>query len=146
MDKIDRTINFPSPNIYLGKIFPGTKHNLIFEFLGPSNLIEDIVPSCGCTASMAIVDNSKITGVYHDNTALDLNTINRLPIVNKERLHEINKSIAVYLADGKPLKIQNERGFMIYNPEKLKIWLYLHGTVVFTEEFVKDLDKDLSKT
>lgn len=140
----DNQIVFTVPNVYLGKILPGTKHSIQFEFEGPANLIEDMVPSCGCTANLAITSN-KITGTYHDNTALDYNTIQRLPKVGEDRVHEISKSIAIYLADGKPLKVQNERGLMVYNPEKTKIWLYLHGTVRFTPNIVQNIQNNSNK-
>lgn len=97
--------------------------NLRWDFNELSiDLIEDVVPGCGCTAQLSI-DNTGISAVYKDNTKES-----DVP-KNAPWFYPTKKAITVYIRDGEPIKIPGPKG-MTFNPKKKQIKLYLHACVL----------------
>lgn len=120
---------FPSTVVNLGDIEQASTNNVaIFKFEGDSNSIEDIVASCSCTAEIYL-NEDHIKAVYRDNTQVNASVIANLKEQGGRKYTDINKAITVFLRDGKPLKVPNQKGVMIYNQEKEKITLFIRAKV-----------------
>lgn len=84
------------------------KSNLFWEFSKDADLstIEFIKGSCGCTEVKQ--EDNGVSAVYKDNH-------DTTQVPDK---HTVQNSIRVFLKDGKPLMVENDRGVKIHNLEK----------------------------
>lgn len=116
MEQINAKFKFLTDSIDMGNVIKGDKVTLVYPYEGDGNLIENVKPSCGCTAQVENDKvNKRITAVY--------NSVN-------ENLGGMKKSIIVYFKDNKELQIKNSLGVNIMNPGKAKVALTLRGTIV----------------
>lgn len=90
--------------------------------LGSGEMIEEVKAGCGCTAEVKVMSD-RVVAIYNDNTKEA--EVTSLP----GRVKTISKNLRVYLKDGKPLKVRNERGVEQYNAEKTAITLFFHVNV-----------------
>lgn len=120
---------FKDITIDIGEIKAGSKDNKVewfFEDLKKDDIASSIdkngkiqwhvVPSCGCTASIQVTDNS-IVALYNDNG---------------NHIGKIDKKITVYFKpddSSTPIKAKNEKGVEVYNPLLGKTTLFLNATV-----------------
>lgn len=70
-----------------------------------------VVPGCTCSADFSVRDDG-ISISYNDNTSK-----NNVDIQPKKEL-TVQKTLRVYLKDGKPMRKKNGRGVMVPNPDK----------------------------
>lgn len=78
--------------------------------------------NCGCTAEVEW-RNGIVTATYNDTTKND--EVAMMP----GRMKTVSKNIRVFLKDGKPLKVKNERGVEAFNAQKASITLFFHVNV-----------------
>lgn len=106
----------------LGDVKQGTKAKFKYDFVG-ENKPQSVVGQCGCTVAKLNKDGS-IDGHIVVNSAIgrDKNT-------NEVNEGVFLKSIKVFLNDGLPTHIKNEKGNNTSNPNKTFITLYLTGNV-----------------
>lgn len=78
--------------------------------------------NCGCTADVDILPD-RIVAKYNDNTKKD--EVLALP----GKVMTVSKNLRVFLKDGKPLKVKNERGVETYNQQKATTTLFFHVNV-----------------
>jgi hypothetical protein len=106
----------------------GSKKNIVvWEFEGDPKEIQQLKVGCGCTANCRVEGNTVIAE-YEDQSGpkVDPTNIDKLYPTGKLAF---NKSINVYLRDGKPLKEFNDKGVKVVNPNKSKIVLTFKGSV-----------------
>lgn len=84
--------------------------------------IEHIQPGCGCTAEVKM-ENGRVLATYNDNTKVE--EVAEMP----GRVKTISKNLRVFLKDGKPLMVKNERGVETYNAQKQSLTLFFHVNV-----------------
>lgn len=89
---------------------------------GDGSMIEQVVPGCGCTADVDILPD-RIVAKYNDNTKKE--EVLALP----GKVMTVSKNLRVFLKDGKPLKVKNERGVETYNQQKATTTLFFHVNV-----------------
>lgn len=98
-------------------ISPGTKNvgvNWLFEDLTNVDIAKDsdgkyaVKPGCGCTANVEVTETG-IIAFYTDSTKKQ----DVLSSQNREK--SVGKNMRVFLDDGKPLYVKNERGVMKLN-------------------------------
>lgn len=101
-----------------GEHTPGSSGlNVKFEFLElKKEEIKKVVAGCNCTAEVEITDDG-INAVYTDSTSRS-----DVLIMNDKRL-TVKKSLTVYMDDGLPLRVKNNKGQSVYNREKASIVL-----------------------
>lgn len=73
--------------------------------------IEEIRPHCGCTASIEILPDG-IKATYSDNS-----TEKQFANLAGNYYH-INKGLNVFVKDGEPMSIINDKGVSVFNPKK----------------------------
>lgn len=134
-------MKFTSTTMMLGEVLEGGKADVKFPFEGDKKDIVVAIPQCGCTAEIQINDDS-VTAVYTTDTAEKLRTADK-GIFNKYPSGKIpfGKGITLYLNDGLDLKIINDRGISVYNPEKEKVFLNFSGYTdisAYSEEAYKE--------
>lgn len=98
-------------------IKPGDKNvkvEWLFEDLANIDIAKDsddkyaVKPGCGCTANVKVTDTG-IIAYYSDSTSKK----DVLASQNREKV--VGKNMRVFLDDGKPLYVKNERGIMKLN-------------------------------
>ena len=89
---------------------------------GFTSEIEYIQPGCGCTAEVKIEDG-RVLATYNDNTRRE--EVAEMP----GQVKTISKNLRVFLKDGKPLMVKNERGVETYNQQKQSMTLFFHVNV-----------------
>ncbi len=114
---------FENTHTNAGTIKAGTKNVKMSWAIkdGMDSEIEHIKPGCGCTD--ALIDGNVVNAKYHDSS--DVSVINS----NNSKSILVTKSLTAYLKDGKPLKVKNDRGLEIFNPDKKSIRLTFTVTV-----------------
>lgn len=78
----------------------------IHEIARKDNGTFAIKPGCGCTADIEVLSD-RILAKYNDSTVLAGKTKDT-----------VGKTLQVFLNDGKPLFVKNEKGVKIWNPSK----------------------------
>lgn len=117
-----KDLTFATLNLDLGTIkWRSSNHRLDFPFTGDDSMIEEIIPSCSCTAE-PYIENGSIIALY-TNTSKEENFTNGNEL-------SLTNHIFVYIRDGLPLKVKNEKGQLIYNTNKKVITLSFTCKVV----------------
>lgn len=78
--------------------------------------------NCGCTAEVQILPD-RVRAVYNDNTKET--EVRQMP----GHVKTISKNLRVFLKDGQPLKVRNERGVEAFNAQKASTTLFFHVNV-----------------
>lgn len=89
---------------------------------GDASMIEHCQPGCGCTAEVEW-NGKLVRAIYNDNTKKE--EVVAMP----GKVKTVSKNIRVFLKDGKPLRVKNERGVEAYNAQKASITLFFHVNV-----------------
>ncbi len=91
--------------------------------VGDGSMIEHASPGCGCTADVSWT-GKRVNAIYNDNTKRE--EVASMPGKTKT----VSKNIRLFLKDGKPLRVKNERGVEAFNAQKASITLFFHVNVV----------------
>ena len=89
---------------------------------GSGDMIELIQPGCSCTAEVEILPD-RVRAIYTDNTKET--EVRQMP----GHIKTISKNLRVFLKDGQPLKVRNERGVEAFNAQKASTTLFFHVNV-----------------
>lgn len=136
MEKVFNSSEFRTrvqTDVFFGELTVGEQKKLFFPFQAPneycdiptddlSGKVEDFSIDCHC------MDLFKI---LQDGFELNFNS-NNAQIMGKKRW-AYYASMRVFWADGLPLKVKNNLGQLVHNPEKAQTVLEVFGTVKLPE-------------
>jgi hypothetical protein len=105
-------ITFKNTIVDLGELKKNTPGKAVFYFEGDSKEIEQVTTSCGCTG--AKFDKNFVQATYNGG----------------EHPGPFAKSIFVYMKDGKPMFITNDKKMKVRNPEKAIHVLTIQGKIL----------------
>lgn len=121
---MDQLKYFKNTHYNGGNIHVGAKNVPVYWDIvdGRTGDIEAVVPGCGCTD--ASVNGSQVVAKYNDNS-----DISAIQATSAQALL-VTKTVRAYIKDGLPLRVENDRGVQVYNPDKKQISLTFTVTVV----------------
>lgn len=122
---------FESTQIHLGVIGPKEEARGFFQYNGDKSDIEYISPDCGCTATTKTPNEEGMVEVVYSENITDNLTVNEIKDRYPAGVANISKGINLYLRDGQPLYVVNDKGYQVLNRAKAQIRLLFNVDVKF---------------
>ena len=125
---MDRSEEFYDDTYHFNAVKQNSSNDFTIPFLGKEEEVEEVTAGCGCTNLK--FKNRVITGKFQEQTRFSsIADIEHYQKTYPNKYMPFIKSITVFYKDGKPLKVINEFGNEVWNPEKEQYTLYLKGFV-----------------